>query len=704
MVDKFAETDAAQATREPVADLHQDQSLLTPEDKPQAKDNSVAVLGFPEAKISGDKSNVAIIEQNLQPTKLAEFIQPVTGKVTVGSFIQREVPFSKIEAKPFTSVLDIASDHLGQGAPRAIVEAHASEIAAANPSKFDQSRSLPEMQTNDFTELYLPGHKADGSIIYTDSQGNTRTYAPDQTVTMQRSDGSGYQRKPAQINGNDVLLEQHFGLRADDNFEVVFSADGKFLSTSKSDTAPGSLSFERQNLAHVADQNLFVARENKAFKSDMQAFEQRAKSQGLPPEEIAKTYRDLSAILSIKGQEPMTSRERARLVTGTLRNAASPRSISQGEYNTCQTAVIEERIYAKTPSIATNIMLQIARRGEFDTVDGTHVKMQHSNMRAHGEAALNPAPGVWLRSYASQIFQTAAINTILTRANESAIPPQDIRYVQAEHKRVVMPPRTSRLELTDKYDNAPTGEMLMDYSQNPPVKIANQTSTGNIDQMRGLYHQLTGKDRPDLFLVPESLSAYQKDFASGSTFKTKEELAAYLTSLRQKEHGDIYAAIAVHANSDTLINTNKHMPLAGEPNLIKLEADNHVLSVVDYDPKTQMVKVDGSWGNDRDFIEKPMTLGQLYNATQTVTGERWMQRLEGIKNKIKGEEFDMHLAMVMFTMHYRWDIYGRKGLSLPEDDVNKTLNYYKQLRQGRQLPELGMTDQLVLGLESRQKH
>lgn len=81
--------------------------------------------------------------------------------------------------------------------------------------------------------------------------------------------------------------------------------------------------------------------ESEKLKRDMQTFEARAKRDGISSEEVARTCRDLAHVLELKGNVPLSQRERVRLVNGAMANAAEPTSNDQGKYSTCQITTIE---------------------------------------------------------------------------------------------------------------------------------------------------------------------------------------------------------------------------------------------------------------------------------------------------------------------------------------------------------------------------
>ncbi|CAN5557758.1 hypothetical protein BH11CYA1_BH11CYA1_08800 [soil metagenome] len=707
MVDKISET--TEKTEKPKGTAEHDS--LEPKGKQQTLGESVkgeqqvnrdlkakiekadvTNLGFPDAKIGES-----------EPIEVESTIVPGKGIRPVGAFLHIDAAPQRV-ATEGEKIVDIARKHLGEKATNEEVEAHVSEIARLNSEKVIPGQSLQDLTSKPGETLLLPGHTKNGEIIYQNQDGNKYAYEQGNKLTVTRNDGTGFIRTLGDDGNQALVKESHFGPNAQDKFDNVYAFDGKLLSTTRPEriesTPTKSVEEERRALSDAADRRVALPNERQKFSQDMQEFEQRAKEQGLSKEEVARTYHDMKDILMLKGESPLTGRERVRLVTGALDSASSPRSISQGDYETCQTNVIEARMFSKEPSKATDMLAQIAKTGEFTTVDGTKVKMDEVNLRAHGESALNLERGAWARTYTSQVFQTAAINAALKMENEREVPPKDIRYLQTEHTDLVPEPKSDRILPSESQALPPNGEKLLDYNENPPKLIGEQSTTGNPEQMRSLYQQLTGHDRPDLFLVPKEMADQYQNYKAGSTFANKEELGEMLSALRKKETGDIYAPIIVHANSDTLLPTRRRHPLIGTANPAKIDGDLHTVNVIDYDEKTGMVKVDASWGNKRDFIEKPITLEQLYNATQFTPGATWMDRLEQLKPEIKPEDFNKQLSSTTQALVMRWIGMAQSDIEPPQGDIDKTIRHYKEMRQGLDKNDFADSDMLVIRFEA----
>jgi hypothetical protein len=142
-----------------------------------------------------------------------------------------------------------------------------------------------------------------------------------------------------------------------------------------------------------------------SLKRDMEQFERRAKAKHLPDSEVSKTYN--SAWKLLMAERGATSVSNMQwLAEDVIHQAAHPEDVRQGNNNTCEMASLEFVMYSKNPSVAADMVAQSALSGMYKTKDGktiladsepTYESSHYS--RANGD-----------RSFASQVFQTTAIN------------------------------------------------------------------------------------------------------------------------------------------------------------------------------------------------------------------------------------------------------------------------------------------------------
>jgi len=631
----------------------------------RGKSDKLGQMGFPETEVENKiQGNIASF------TKIAG----VKEEAEVGEFIKIDVNAGEVKTTSEQSIMALAAKHLGPGATAEQVKKHAFEIYHLNFTKLNKADSVEGATARAGEIIRMQGHTAGGAIVLSDSTKSQYEIFQDGTLKVTRVDGTGFERSFVEKNSTgkdknkDNYKEVHFGPRENDQFTVIKSADGRLLTNDQpAAPAPRSLAEEKGQLERLVKEKIVLQPENEKFRRDMKALERRATIDSVDTDEVARVYRDLSKILDIKGNSPLTQRERVRMVTGALAAAADPTSNDQGKYNTCQVAAIENRLYAKQPSAVTGVLAQIAQDGRFTTKDGTVASMERTNLRAHGDAALNAEQGSWTRTYASQIFETAAITAFYTEENLRKMPPGDVHYYQNA--------RTSDFD---------SGESLVDYSHGRAQEIdKGPGAAGDMNNMIKINEQLTGKWQPELFLVNKSLQERSPEHNKASAFASADEMAAKLERLRASEKGPLYATLFVRVNSDPLVGLRKNNPLTGPLVVDKIFDDGHVMNIVDYDPKTRLVKLDGQWGNARDFIDKPLSIEQAYAATLPPSGTRWMERAAAMQKSLPAQEFNGQLANLTNALALSFTSDLQLDLKVDKDDLRKTISAYEKLRAGR---------------------
>jgi hypothetical protein len=658
--------------------VEREQPLANQAQDLRREDSWNAVLAkFDDSKVDGVDLPDAQISTAPEPTYVK--VPGVKEEVSLGEFIKINVPPVDYKLTAEQSVLDIATKHLGPGATPEQVKKHAAEIYVLNYVKLDNVDSELTATAKAGEIIRAQGHTTRGDIVIADSQKTTYSLSESGRLEVKRVDGTGFERSFTDKNDGSYV-EKHFGPKETDKFSLIKSADGRVLSSDRAEE-PLLKSYAEQKgqLERLIKEKVVLQPEAEKLRADMKSFEERAARDGLSKEEITRTYRDLAQVLELKGNSPQTQRERVRMVLGAVAAAADPTSNDQGKYNTCQVAVIENRLYARQPSAVTGVLAQIARDGKFTAQDGTVTTMESTNLRAHGDAALNIKNGTWTRSYASQIFQTAAISAYYTQENLSKLPPGDVHYYQ-------------KAKVND-YDS---GETLVDYSRGKEHVLDNGPGeAGNLNNMIKINEQLTGKWQPELFLANKSLTERAPEHAKATSFASADELGERLKALKDKTIGPLYATLYVHVNSDALVGTRRDHPLMGPASIDNIINDGHVMNVIDYDPKTRTVKLDGQWGNDRDFIKKPLTLEQAYEATQSLSGTKWMQRAEAVQKSLPPEKFNEQLANVANALSLSWTSDLQLSNKIDLNDASRTVAAYERLRNGRTSSAFRESDQNI---------
>lgn len=547
----------------------------------------------------------------------------------------REIPSIHRNMEPETITLtkdmsstDLARQRLGKDASKDEIDLYAREITQDNGT---------ELNFHAGDRVRLPGHKEDGSAIYLDARGARFTVSADGDEKVEYKDKTGYTKHRTD---DGTTINEHFGPKPSDNFTVKQGPDG---SIERTDSVPPERATdpakEKAHLLELAEGKIGLTKERAAFKQDMEAFEERARKQGLPPDEVAQTYHEIGRLLEEKGNQGLSDRSRTRLALGVMRNAADPTSNDQGGYDTCNVTTVENRLYTREPSAAAKLVADVAATGTYTARDGTHVTIDRASLSAHGEAALNGARGSNERQYASQIFQVTAVNIGYAQFNESTSPPGDLRYVQQAPSGFM--------------DN---GERVYDYSKTPPAVVATDPGlVADLSAISRIDKALTGKDGSQSFLMTDRLS--DEGDRDCYKFKDAQDLGNHLAEL--KARGELPAVIAVRANN-AMFDTKGPLdhPLQ----------DGHVVLITDYDPQTGMVKYDNQWGNKRDHIDKPVSIDEMYKATNLVPASEWLDRIQAAKPHLSDKRYADYLISSMQEYKAVWAVSDKIGKELDVED------------------------------------
>lgn len=573
----------------------------------------------------------------------------------IGEIIRLDVQPTKYQTTAGQTLEAIARIHLGASASANDIKLHVTEIARLNditqPEKFKATKEI----------LNLPGHTKDGAVLHRDSQSTIFSIKPDGTVQATHKDGSGFVR----TKEKDGYSDRHHGPQPEDNFTVRFNNKGEVLSNDRrrpeSELAK-SLPAEKQRLERLASERITIAKERADFLNNLKKFEERARLQKLPDQEVAQTMREMSRVLEANGNTPVTARHRVRATLGIMRNAADPFSNDQGYHDTCNATMIENRLYARTPSAAARVVADSLLKGKYVAADGTTTIISPSNLQAYSEEALNEPANSNTRLYASQIFQTTAINSLYTKHNLQKVPPGDLRYFQVK-----------------PVNDDDTGERLFDLQKSPgetnPTVVDGHAS---IDGMIHMSMLITGKNEGEAFLLHNK---YANRFDNkGSLFQSEEDLARKLAKL--KEEGKLPAILAISSMSTPMYNalrTNfKEQVYPVTEDL--LHSDGHGVLVIDYDEKTRTGVVDDSRGKRSGFEKRTTTIADMHKMSQWVTCTEWLDRLDQeLSAKRPEKEIANQIETVMKYYFDYWKSSPEVGWAVDKQDRAQSNVKFEQL-------------------------
>ncbi|HEY9871408.1 MAG TPA: hypothetical protein V6D08_19780, partial [Candidatus Obscuribacterales bacterium] len=496
------------------------------------------------------------------------------------------------------TLTDIARAHLGRGASHEQVQKHVCEIARLN-ALVDQ-HSLPVGH-----EIELPGYTKDGGYVIRDSAGNRVTTWADGTLRLQRPDQRGYVRRS---ENDGSYSEEHWGKRPQDNFQITRTADGRIFVTDKKGDVPhgwlesDNVALERRRLLELIEDKVDDSQHRAKFIADMARFEQRAQKQGIKPDDVARTYYEISRLLDAAGDKPLTSRQRIAVAEQVMSQAANPGSIDQGVYGTCNVASVEVRTYTRDPVAAARLVADVAITGKYEAADETEVKIRAESIKPYSGAESNP-PEDGTRSHASQIFQVTAANLGHARKNP-------------HYEYVLQAPTPS--------DN---GERLYDRSRGrddeevtetcKPVRSPNLSE----DQLVELTNLITGKQEKDFVIVHDGYRSSDNILRIKSEQELSEALALAV------RNGRLPVIVRVDAGNQPFFRDSDGGTAGGSDGA-------HVVTVTGYDQgPPARVTIDNTWGSKSDHPGgSEISLHDLYLSMREA-GDK--DRLKELRHDVK---------------------------------------------------------------------
>lgn len=509
-----------------------------------------------------------------------------------GEVINRDVEPGQHTVQRGDTLTKIAREHLGPDATAEEVQKHVREIARVN-----HIQNPDRIQAGQ--ELVLPGHTADGGFVSRDNAGATMTRWQDGVERVENRDGTGYVRQPVEGGG---YTEHHWGPQQQDNFEVTRTSDGRILRSDQ----PGEQQREsydseqvrtqREHLTELAESKITNAQELSQFRANMAEFEERARRQNMPPEEVAKFYQETARLLEHQGDQHTTERQRVALAEQVMDQAANPTSIDQGQHNTCNVTTVEARLYTRNPSEAARMVADVATTGQFTARDGTTVTVPPGSIAPDGEGAGNP-PGYGDRSHASQIFQVTSVNLYYQT--------HSYQYTDAAGVVHNVPPGGMRYEQVDTTGNNPpdTGERLIDTTQPPPNNVIQQQPDLPDNGIVDVNNRLTGDTGPGVMI---DHSEYVAGDAKGvTTVKSEQELNDAIAKAARE--GRLPIIIGVHTGNEPLLHDSGGGAAGGS-------GGGHVITVTGYEAgPPARINVDNQWGEGVDYQgNKTMSVHDLY--------------------------------------------------------------------------------------------
>jgi hypothetical protein len=424
------------------------------------------------------------------------------------------------------------------------------------------------------------------SIPSTDLAARKRTASPD-ALTAAEADSDarpitkGVPGKPEKPKASGDVAGA-----GDANRHGEVGRPGEVFGPVPGDAKPLTVDAARESLQKEA--RLSLSKDDLAnFKTDMADFETRAKSSKLPDSEVAKTYHSVESLLNTLGGNVSTA-DLHQLAQQVMHQAAHPNSVQQGPFDTCAPATLETLIYTSTPSAAADLVAQSALYGEYRKDND---KVAADAKPSYTTSDKNGGIG---RSYASQIFQTVALNVAFSSLGEN-------KTYEISHDKPPADEQQKGPGINGRSD-LPQENLMLDWVKDAKGRKSPFAGTSPAE-MGAAYQAITEKD--DLVVIAGGSG---KDTSNVKFVNTPEKMKTVLQDLQTK--GNVPVMVFVDSRTQ---------PFWSEANggaaMLPLEPGatyGHVAAVTGYDSANSTVSIHTNW---RDTDSK-VSVADLARATQ----------------------------------------------------------------------------------------
>ncbi len=393
-----------------------------------------------------------------------------------------------------------------------------------------------------------------GITFTVDGRGDKTTKWPNNGVKVERHDQSGYVRQP---DGS----EHHWGPGEQHNRD-----------STRDQTAVAK---SRLELDKIADREI-PEKDRALFKENLNKFEERAKREHLSPEEVAKTYEQMSKLLSARDAK-VSKADRVLLAENFAHHLNHDESVDQGLHNTCNVTTIAERGFSRQPSRLAEMVTTTAIEGKWTAADGKVIIIDAGSLLPRAEERNSP-PRDGDRSYAIQLLNVVMIND----ATQRRLPPAYYRQGNPDPAR---PGDTGERLVGGDGKPIMEKERYDDFSTTPPSKkykdVPVSEPTLHDSEIHKVGKRLYGAT--DFFLT----SGKRADGDGVVKYETQQQLHDKLIEMKNQHR--LPAVLGVNGLTTPFG--------SGAPGTV---SGGHVVSVRDYDEKTGRVRVSNQWGSPSD--------------------------------------------------------------------------------------------------------
>lgn len=328
----------------------------------------------------------------------------------------------------------------------------------------------------------------------------------------------------------------------------------------------------------------------KEFKNDLRHLKSRPEH-GLYKPEVEAVLQQIDRLTTAKGETPMPSIDRLHVAEQIMHMSAYPAEVCQGNHKTCNVAVVESRLYERTPSVVAKLVADICLTDHYrnEKVD------LHFHPSKDTEANIFP-PRNGRRTYASEIFQVAAVNVF------HQVQKDGLEYVQQGG------------HLTGKE----TGELTINTKTRKPAvdeagNVIREPNLASAD-IGAVYDAIIGLPQGPIVLVNADNLDGHKDSKAGSHVSIiSNEVSLEQSLIAAKSQHALPLILKVNTDCDPFYKDSDRHVHPGQ-------AEPHVVTITDFtvDKNGHItgVCIDNQWRIQGDHDKNnPVSLHDLYIAT-----------------------------------------------------------------------------------------
>lgn len=386
---------------------------------------------------------------------------------------------------------------------------------------------------------------------------------------------------------------------------------------------------EKVRLARMAHEMVPNLTEKARLITAMRDMEARSQRLGMDPQEVGKTFHELTSLLKSDGAM-LPQDQRTVIAEQILRNAARPYDVNQGNHNTCNVTTATVRMFSKYPSEAARVIREAVETGQVMTADGHRINIRREDVMPDHEASLERGDRLgkkddtYRRSHADQILQNIAVNaywqrkTIGPDGNSYAL--GNIRYEQH--------PSTGRND---------TGERLIDLATGQRIKENTRTDAKESQgpelyaaDLEEIYGQLTGHNENFVISHQElnNTKGNHRLMDQQRLFTTQDEFLQTMQRMNPSEANPI--VVEVTTLGEPFYKDSNAGTAGGS-------GGQHVVSITGFETRPNgevYVRVDNQWGKAAQHgaghgdSGEPIKLSDLYYATFPADHYQRIQHLQ----------------------------------------------------------------------------